>query len=238
MAIMRAGVTHWHAGLIEVAHALICRAFAILMITHGPHHPITKDLEVNTITCAIRCWCWWCHYKSQHDVCVCVCFRPCGHRQKWSCVCLNRINMFMITWERLCWAINPWCSQENKCKSKPRHRPSDWLKLSSACEIKACSTNCHVSFSKHSLDGKRVYRRLYFVVYFQTKENSFSQHEASESCVDSHKHINHTHCSNTDPWDLKNMNIKTKILHFIQLYTETDFWQIHLNHWKHEHQLT
>ncbi|KAA0716222.1 Histone-lysine N-methyltransferase [Triplophysa tibetana] len=45
MAIMRAGVTHWHAGLIEVAHGLICRAFAILMITHGPHHPITKDLE-------------------------------------------------------------------------------------------------------------------------------------------------------------------------------------------------
>lgn len=55
MAIMRAGVTHWHAGLIEVAHGLICRAFAILMITHGPHHPITKDLEVNTIPYATRC---------------------------------------------------------------------------------------------------------------------------------------------------------------------------------------
>lgn len=50
MAIMRAGVTHWHAGFIEVAHGLICRAFGILMITHGPHHPITRDLEVNTIT--------------------------------------------------------------------------------------------------------------------------------------------------------------------------------------------
>ncbi|XP_053086219.1 histone-lysine N-methyltransferase SMYD1a isoform X2 [Pangasianodon hypophthalmus] len=45
MAIMRAGVTHWHAGLIEAAHGLICKAYAILMVTHGPHHPITKDLE-------------------------------------------------------------------------------------------------------------------------------------------------------------------------------------------------
>lgn len=46
MAIMRAGVTHWHAGLIESAHGLICRAYAILLITHGAHHAITKDLEV------------------------------------------------------------------------------------------------------------------------------------------------------------------------------------------------
>ncbi|XP_056314862.1 histone-lysine N-methyltransferase SMYD1a [Danio aesculapii] len=45
MAIMRAGVTHWHAGLIEGAHGLICRAYGILMITHGPHHPISRDLE-------------------------------------------------------------------------------------------------------------------------------------------------------------------------------------------------
>ncbi|KAF7688582.1 histone-lysine N-methyltransferase SMYD1a isoform X1 [Silurus meridionalis] len=45
MATMRAGVTHWHAGLIEAAHGLICKAYAILMVTHGPHHPITKDLE-------------------------------------------------------------------------------------------------------------------------------------------------------------------------------------------------
>ncbi|KAK7174060.1 hypothetical protein R3I93_003784 [Phoxinus phoxinus] len=45
MAIMRAGVMHWHAGLIEAAHGLICRAYAILLITHGAHHPITKDLE-------------------------------------------------------------------------------------------------------------------------------------------------------------------------------------------------
>ncbi|XP_053533095.1 histone-lysine N-methyltransferase SMYD1a isoform X2 [Ictalurus punctatus] len=45
MATMRAGVTHWHAGLIEAAHGLICKAYAILIITHGPHHPITKDLE-------------------------------------------------------------------------------------------------------------------------------------------------------------------------------------------------
>lgn len=47
MATMRAGVTHWHAGLIEVGHGMICKAYAILMITHGPNHPITKDLEVH-----------------------------------------------------------------------------------------------------------------------------------------------------------------------------------------------
>ncbi|NXG65258.1 SMYD1 methyltransferase, partial [Hemiprocne comata] len=46
MAMMRAGVTHWHAGLIEAGHGLICKAYAILLITHGPSHPITKDLEV------------------------------------------------------------------------------------------------------------------------------------------------------------------------------------------------
>ncbi|KAG7476579.1 hypothetical protein MATL_G00084290 [Megalops atlanticus] len=45
MATMRAGVTHWHAGSIEVGHSMICKAYAILMITHGPSHSITKDLE-------------------------------------------------------------------------------------------------------------------------------------------------------------------------------------------------
>uniref|UniRef100_A0A7N6B9N6 [histone H3]-lysine(4) N-trimethyltransferase n=1 Tax=Anabas testudineus TaxID=64144 RepID=A0A7N6B9N6_ANATE len=45
MAIMRAGVTHWHAGKIEVGHGLICKAYGILMVTHGPNHSITKDLE-------------------------------------------------------------------------------------------------------------------------------------------------------------------------------------------------
>ncbi|XP_056628730.1 histone-lysine N-methyltransferase SMYD1b isoform X2 [Triplophysa dalaica] len=45
MATMRAGVTHWQAGHIEVGHGMICKAYAILMITHGPTHPITKDLE-------------------------------------------------------------------------------------------------------------------------------------------------------------------------------------------------
>lgn len=49
MAVMRAGVTHWHAGLIEAGHGLICKAYAILLITHGPSHPITKDLEVGVI---------------------------------------------------------------------------------------------------------------------------------------------------------------------------------------------
>lgn len=46
MAAMRAGVNHWQAGLIEVGHAMVCKAYAILMVTHGPMHPITKDLEV------------------------------------------------------------------------------------------------------------------------------------------------------------------------------------------------
>ncbi|XP_072112811.1 histone-lysine N-methyltransferase SMYD1b isoform X2 [Mobula birostris] len=45
MALMRAGVTHWHAGLIESGHAMICQAYGIILVTHGPTHPITKDLE-------------------------------------------------------------------------------------------------------------------------------------------------------------------------------------------------
>ena len=46
LATMRAGVTHWQAGFIEIGHGMICKAFSILMITHGATHPITKDLEV------------------------------------------------------------------------------------------------------------------------------------------------------------------------------------------------
>lgn len=46
MAAMRAGVNHWQAGLIEVGHGMVCKAYAILLVTHGPTHPITKDLEV------------------------------------------------------------------------------------------------------------------------------------------------------------------------------------------------
>ncbi|CAJ1071048.1 histone-lysine N-methyltransferase SMYD1a [Xyrichtys novacula] len=45
MAIMRAGVTHWHAGQIEEGHGLICKAYGILLVTHGPNHAITRDLE-------------------------------------------------------------------------------------------------------------------------------------------------------------------------------------------------
>ncbi|XP_067084381.1 histone-lysine N-methyltransferase SMYD1b [Osmerus mordax] len=45
MATMRAGVTHWQAGLIELGHGMICKAYAVLLVTHGPTHPITKDLE-------------------------------------------------------------------------------------------------------------------------------------------------------------------------------------------------
>ena len=49
MAAMRSGVTHWQAGEIEIGHGMVCRAYAILMVTHGSMHPITKDLEVNTV---------------------------------------------------------------------------------------------------------------------------------------------------------------------------------------------
>lgn len=49
MAAMRAGVTHWQGGLIEVGHGMICKAYAILMVTHGATHPITKDLEAMRI---------------------------------------------------------------------------------------------------------------------------------------------------------------------------------------------
>ncbi|XP_044190359.1 histone-lysine N-methyltransferase SMYD1a [Thunnus albacares] len=45
MAIMRAGVTHWHAGQIEVGHSMICKAYSILLVSHGPSHAITRDLE-------------------------------------------------------------------------------------------------------------------------------------------------------------------------------------------------
>ncbi|XP_053195995.1 histone-lysine N-methyltransferase SMYD1a [Scomber japonicus] len=46
MAIMRAGVTHWHGGQIEMGHSMICKAYRILMVTHGPNHAMTRDLEV------------------------------------------------------------------------------------------------------------------------------------------------------------------------------------------------
>lgn len=49
MAVMRAGLTNWHAGNIEVGHGMICKAYAILLVTHGPTHPITKDLEASSI---------------------------------------------------------------------------------------------------------------------------------------------------------------------------------------------
>ncbi|XP_023667471.1 histone-lysine N-methyltransferase SMYD1-like [Paramormyrops kingsleyae] len=45
MATMRAGVTLWQAGQIEAGHSMLCKANGILMITHGPSHSITKDLE-------------------------------------------------------------------------------------------------------------------------------------------------------------------------------------------------
>uniref|UniRef100_A0A3B3USK6 [histone H3]-lysine(4) N-trimethyltransferase n=1 Tax=Poecilia latipinna TaxID=48699 RepID=A0A3B3USK6_9TELE len=46
LALMRSGVTHWHAGQVEVGHKMICEAYRIMMVTHGPNHSITRDLEV------------------------------------------------------------------------------------------------------------------------------------------------------------------------------------------------
>lgn len=45
LAVMKAGVTHWHAGQIENGHGLLCKAYSILLITHGPNHAVTRDLE-------------------------------------------------------------------------------------------------------------------------------------------------------------------------------------------------
>ncbi|XP_012717441.1 histone-lysine N-methyltransferase SMYD1 [Fundulus heteroclitus] len=45
LALMRAGVAHWHAGQVETGHKMICEAYRIMMVTHGPNHSITKDLE-------------------------------------------------------------------------------------------------------------------------------------------------------------------------------------------------
>uniref|UniRef100_A0A8C4Q088 Uncharacterized protein n=1 Tax=Eptatretus burgeri TaxID=7764 RepID=A0A8C4Q088_EPTBU len=45
LAMLRAGMTHWQAGCIEEAHGLLCQAMSVLLVTHGPLHPITKDLQ-------------------------------------------------------------------------------------------------------------------------------------------------------------------------------------------------
>lgn len=58
MAAMRAGVNHWQAGLIEVGHGMVCKAYAILLVTHGPTHPITKDLEVNARSSQLVLYLW------------------------------------------------------------------------------------------------------------------------------------------------------------------------------------
>lgn len=55
LALMRAGVTHWHAGQVEVGHKMICNAYRIMMVTHGPNHSITKDLEVWTENMDLIC---------------------------------------------------------------------------------------------------------------------------------------------------------------------------------------
>ncbi|KAM9793597.1 histone-lysine N-methyltransferase Smyd1-like isoform X2 [Syngnathus typhle] len=45
LANMRAGVMHWQSGQTELGHNMICKAYGILMVTHGPNHTITKELE-------------------------------------------------------------------------------------------------------------------------------------------------------------------------------------------------
>ncbi|MEQ2199409.1 hypothetical protein XENOCAPTIV_025592 [Xenoophorus captivus] len=56
LALMRAGVAHWHAGLVEVGHKMICKAYRIMMVTHGPNHSITKDLEVLPAVSKLKTW--------------------------------------------------------------------------------------------------------------------------------------------------------------------------------------
>ncbi|XP_061836643.1 histone-lysine N-methyltransferase Smyd1-like [Nerophis lumbriciformis] len=45
LATMRAGVTHWQAGQTEQGHSMICQAYGILMVSHGPNHTVTHNLE-------------------------------------------------------------------------------------------------------------------------------------------------------------------------------------------------
>lgn len=49
VALMRAGVTHLHAGMLEAAHELICQAYRILLVSHGPNHSTTRELEVRLL---------------------------------------------------------------------------------------------------------------------------------------------------------------------------------------------
>lgn len=53
---MRAGVTQWHAGQVEQGHALICQAYRIVLLSHGPHHAISRDLEVGRTTPLLLCF--------------------------------------------------------------------------------------------------------------------------------------------------------------------------------------
>ncbi|CAF87026.1 unnamed protein product, partial [Tetraodon nigroviridis] len=45
VAAMRAGVAHLQAGMPEAAHELICQAYRTLLVSHGPNHSTTRDLE-------------------------------------------------------------------------------------------------------------------------------------------------------------------------------------------------
>lgn len=43
MAVMWSWLINWHAGNIEMGN-MICKAYAILLVTHGHFHLIKKDL--------------------------------------------------------------------------------------------------------------------------------------------------------------------------------------------------
>ncbi|CAF88274.1 unnamed protein product, partial [Tetraodon nigroviridis] len=45
VAAMRVGVAHLQAGMPEAAHELICQAYRTLLVSHGPNHSTTRDLE-------------------------------------------------------------------------------------------------------------------------------------------------------------------------------------------------
>lgn len=115
MAAMRAGVTHWQAGQIEVAHGMICKAYAILMVTHGPTHPITKDLDVSITLKLFKLGLLKLFNRNKiflaHWVLMFLFWflhRRCAFRQRWSWGCSNRMSMFITVWERQLWRTNPW----------------------------------------------------------------------------------------------------------------------------------
>ncbi|XP_076990994.1 uncharacterized protein LOC143661327 [Tamandua tetradactyla] len=50
MVVMWAWLINWHAGNIEMGSRMMCKAYAILLVTHGHFHLMKKDLEASSIS--------------------------------------------------------------------------------------------------------------------------------------------------------------------------------------------